>query len=319
MVKVAFVGCGAIMRKHAGYLAALDGVKVAGHCDIVRERAEQAAHQFGGSAFSDYVEMYDRVKPDAVYIAVPPVAHGPIEASAAERSIHLFIERPVALDRATAKRVSTAIRTSGIVASVGYCHRYNDTVTLARSMLKGKAVSLVSGLCTAAFQEDDWRRKKSMSGGHLIEHATPCIDLLRYWCGEVAEVYATASRGAIAQYGDDDIDDSSVMAFRMKSGAAAMVACSCVAHNGACAKLEVLTPDSTFLFDGCALRVTEPGKTTEYQPSADMYAEESRVFIEAVRAGTPSRLRSTYADAVKTLLVACAANESIQSGIPAKP
>ncbi len=319
MVKVAFVGCGAMMRKHAGYLSNLEKVKLVGHCDLVRARAERAAHDFGGEAFSDNIEMYDRVRPDAVYVAVPPAAHGPIEVTAAERSIHLFIERPVALDRATAKRVSAAIRHAGVIASVGYCHRYSETVSLARTMLKGKAVSLVSGLCTAAFQEDGWRRKKSISGGHLIEYATPCIDLLRHWCGEVAEVYATSSNGAVARQGEDDIDDSSALALRMKNGAAAMIACSCVMHHSVCARLEVLTPDSTFLFDGASLRVTEPEKTTEYYPATDMYAEENRVFIEAVRSRTPGKIRSTYADAVKTLHVACAANESIQSGIPVKP
>ena len=51
----------------------------------------------------------------------------------------------------------------------------------------------------------------------------------------------------------------------------------------------------------------------------DAFEEENRAFIEAVRNGKRGRIKSTYSDAMKTFLVTCAANESMESGMPVKP
>ena len=66
-------------------------------------------------------------------------------------------------------------------------------------------------------------------------------------------------------------------------------------------------------------RKDEGGKTTEYMPTVNMYEEEDKVFIEAVRTGKTTHIRSPYSDAIKSFSVTCAANESIESGMPVKP
>jgi len=50
-----------------------------------------------------------------------------------------------------------------------------------------------------------------------------------------------------------------------------------------------------------------------------MYKEENEAFIEAVRTGKRNRIRCTYSDGLKSFLVTCAANESVESGMPVKP
>jgi hypothetical protein len=49
---------------------------------------------------------------------------------------------------------------------------------------------------------------------------------------------------------------------------------------------------------------------------ANAYLREDQVFLEAIRSGDGSRIRSSYADAVKSLAVSLAANESYQTGKP---
>ena len=294
MVKVAFVGCGGAMREHRRCLSLLPDVEMAGHCDVERKQAEEAAKMWGGAVFTDPVAMYDAVKPDAVYVGVPPHAHGAIEEEAANRSIHLFVEKPVALGRAEAKRIGAAIRNTKVLTSAGYCFRYSDLVAMARRMLKGKAISLVRGCCIGGLPGAPWWRKRALSGGQLVEQTTHCIDLMRYLCGEVAEVHAFAARGAMTKVEDYDIDDSTVLVCRLKNGAVGSVVSSCVSSNGYRMELEVITPEAAFQFNGTSLRVIEAGKTTEYRSSLNMYEEENRAFIEAVQNGARGRIRSTY-------------------------
>lgn len=319
MVKVGVVGCGGIAQEHCKRLSAMDNVRFVGHCDILPERAQAEAGRFGGEAFTEFAAMYDKAKPDAVFVCVPPYAHAGMEEAAAERNIHLFIEKPVALDRPTARRIAAGFRNSDSLVSVGYCYRYYDTVALARQILKGKAISLVTAAWNGGMPEVAWWRRPELSGGQIVEQSTHLVDLIRYLCGEVAEVHAAGATGCMTNVKDFGVLDSSVVAMRLKSGAVATLTSTCVANHGSRISLEIVTPEATLAFSGGRLTVHEDRKTTEYLPSVDIYGEEDEAFIEAVRSGKRGRIRSTYADALRTFHVTCAANESLQSGMPVKP
>jgi len=321
MVRVAFVGCGAMMEEHCKHLSALPNIKFGGFCDTEIARAKTAADRFGGEPFNDFVQMYDKVKPRAVYVCVPPYAHGAIEEAAAERGIHLFIEKPVALERAAACRIGAAVAKAKIVACVGYCYRYHETVAMARRLLKGKAISLAAGYWNGGLPGAPWWRRVEQSGGQIIEQSTHVFDLLRHLCGEVAEVHAFASRGCMTKVENYSVDDSSVVSLRMKNGATASITSTCVLNHDGRMGLEIMTPEATLAFQGDSgtLKVIEKEKTTEYNSCTNMYQEENLAFIDAVRNDKRSRIKSSYTDALKTFMVTCAANESIQSGLPVKP
>lgn len=319
MVKVACVGCGGIMAVHQKNLNQIDGVKMVGHCDIERDRAEASAKLYGGEAFTEYEAMYDKVKPQAVFIAVPPYAHTGMEEAAAARGIHLLIEKPIAINRERAGKIADAIKKSNVICSVAYCFRYLEPVAEARRALKGKAVSLVLGTWNGGMPGVWWWRQMSKSGGQVVEQTTHLFDLARYLCGEVAEVHAHASTGCMTKVKSFDVHDSSVVSLRMKNGAVGCFTSSCVATHGSRVSLQVFTPEVSVTYEGGRVTVDEDGRVTAYSSPADMYMEEAKVFIDAVRTGRRNKIRSSYADALKTFQLTCAANESMQSGMPVKP
>lgn len=319
MIGVAFVGCGGIMEEHYRHLVKMANVKMLGHCDVEEARARHAAERFGGESFTNCKTMFDKLKPEALYVAVPPFAHGDVEVMAAERGIHLFVEKPLALETKTARRIATEIRKAKVYSSVGYCFRYCDTIALARRMLKGKAISLIAGYYHGSMPEVWWWRQMDKSGGQILEQTTHLIDLIRYLCGEVAEVHAMASRGCMTKIKDYNVDDSSAVTLRLKSGATACITSTCVMNNGNKTGLDIVTPEATFRIQPGMLTVHEADKTTEYRSSVNMYEEENKAFIDAIGNGRRNRIRSTYDDALRTLQLTCAANESIQTGLPVKP
>ncbi|MFP4502732.1 MAG: Gfo/Idh/MocA family protein [Candidatus Hydrogenedentota bacterium] len=319
MLKIAAVGCGAMLRTHCRYLSAMEDVALVGFCDTDGERAEGAAKDFGGQAFTDHQALYDKTEPDAVYVCVPPYAHGPIEVDAAARGIHLFIESPIALDHSTATKVAAEVRKKKVLTCVGYGLRYCDTVNRARQYLKGKAISLVLGYCLGGLQPQWWWRRREYSGGQFLEEAAHTVDLLRYLCGDVGEVFALASGGCMNQVAHYDIDDSSAVILRLKSGAAASINTTCINGRQARIGIEAIAPEITISLEDAVLHVHEGKRTTIHRPAHDRYAAENRAFIEAVRTGKRNKIRSSYNDARKTLAVALAANESITSGLPINP
>ncbi len=319
MLKVAFVGSGGIQGVHCANLSRNPDVNIVGHCDIELERAEAAAARFGGEAFADFNAMFDKTTPHAAFISVPPYAHCGMEEAAAERGIHLFIEKPVALTRETAQRIATAITRSRVICSVGYCFRYFETAVLARKELKGRPIALATGYWRGGLQKAPWWRKLEKSGGQLHEQSTHIFDLLRYLCGEIKEVHAIGSSGCMSHVADYDIHDSSVVSLRFKNGASGAVCSSCVNGSRKAAGVNIICPDLELAFKEGRLTLHEKERSTTVRSKIDCFEEEARVFIDAVKTQKRNRIRSTYNDAVKSLLVSLAANESMRSGLPVKP
>ena len=319
MINVAAVGCGAIMQEHYRHLSLMPNVTLVGHCDTNESCATAAAQRFGGKAYTDFKRMLDETKPGAVYVCVPPYARGDMEEAAAERGIHLFLESPIAVDAATATRIHAAVRKSKIITSVGYQLRYADTTVRARQLLKGKVVSLVSGFCLGGLPDTWWWRQRGKSGGQFLTQTTLAVDLMRYLCGEVSEVFALGASGCMNQVKDYDIEDSSTVIMRLKSGAAANFASTCVNGRHGRLALEIVTPEASFTLEDGILQVHEDNTTVSQRSTCDTYREQSMAFIEAVSTGRRNGIRSTFADARKTFLVTLAANESMGSGLAIRP
>ena len=62
------------------------------------------------------------------------------------------------------------------------------------------------------------------------------------------------------------------------------------------------------------LKIYEKNRIQEIRSPVDPYFEEDKVFIDALRTGITSKIKSSFEDAVKTLKVTLAANESAKNG-----
>src|SRR5437879_6101885 len=124
--RVGLIGCGGIANRHATILAALENVELAAFCDIEGSCAQQFATKYAGGrppVFTDYHEMFQKVELDVVYVCLPPFAHSDEVERAAERGIHVFIEKPIALDLKTAERMVSATERAGVKTQVGFMLR----------------------------------------------------------------------------------------------------------------------------------------------------------------------------------------------------
>src|SRR5262249_51057300 len=143
-VRIGFVGTGGIAGHHLKQLQDVPGAAIAAVCDVVAERANARAQEFGGTAYTDYRRMLEQESLDALYVCVPPFAHEDGEIRAAQKGIHLFVEKPVALDLGYGREVAAAIRAAGILSSVGYSLRYLPASEITRRYLAGRDVAMVT-------------------------------------------------------------------------------------------------------------------------------------------------------------------------------
>jgi UDP-N-acetyl-2-amino-2-deoxyglucuronate dehydrogenase len=227
--RIGLIGCGGIANRHATILKGLENVTLAAFCDIDGTRATQFAEKYGTGkppVFTDYHEMYAQTPLDVVYVCLPPFAHTDEVERAAERGIHVFIEKPIALDMQTAERMVTATDRAGVKTQVGFMMRFGEAVERVKEMLdSGEAgePGLMLGKYFCNSLHSPWWREKSKSGGQIVEQIVHTYDVVRYLLGEPAEVIARTANlfhKDVERYTSEDVS-ATVITF--KNGAIATV------------------------------------------------------------------------------------------------
>ena len=145
VTRIGFIGAGGIAQRHFGVLEQFEDVAIVAIADVDEGRAQEAAARFGARAFGDVTAMLEAVELDALYICVPPFAHGVAERAAIAAGLPFFVEKPVALDLATAEAIAAEVAAAGLVTAVGYHWRYLDTVDEVRGLLATNPARLMSG------------------------------------------------------------------------------------------------------------------------------------------------------------------------------
>lgn len=304
------------MNRHLRELTQIGGSQFVAFCDIVIEKAERAVTQYGGKAYADYNEMLAREELDAVYISIPPFAHGGPERAVIAAGLPMFVEKPVHMDADDAKAIASQIQEKGIITAVGYQERYLDIIDKAQELLVSRRVGFFMGYWMGGMP-GGWWREKAKSGGQLMEQTTHEFDMARYLFGEVQTVYAVARHGLIPDT-DYDIEEASAVSLQFESGVFGVMFSACFTKNGMRRSgLDIFCQDGSLEYRlRRALVLTTANGTTTWNPQNNCTIDMDSTFIEAVRTGDGSAIRSPYPDAVKTAILSIAANQSLETGHP---
>lgn len=313
--RIGFIGAGCIAQRHLGVLQQVEDVRIIACADPDLPRAAAIASRFGAHAYRSHQEMLEAEDLDAVYICVPPFAHGAPELDAIRGGLPFFVEKPISLDIRTAMTVAREVLDHSLITAVGYHWRYLHTVEEARDLLVENPAHLISGYWLDQTPPPQWWWLQNYSGGQMVEQTTHIIDLARHLVGEVTHVYGQCSHYARPDFPGLDVATASTASLRFASGAIGNLSSTCLLRWGHRTGLHLFS-------DGLAIELTDRDIMIDVgrgrpirQAEGDPVWREDCDFIGAVR-GMPSRIRCSYAEALKTHRVALAIAESARSGRP---
>ena len=312
--RVGLIGAGGVAQRHARVLSELPDVQLTGVTDVVPAAAERLAETYGTKAVPGVPELLAEGL-DAVYVCVPPFAHGPAERAVIEAALPLFVEKPISINLDVAREISGLIAERKILTAVGHHWRYLAIVDKARELLADRPVRLVSGAWLDKVPPVAWWPHRDRSGGPVVEQAAHVLDLARYLAGDVTEVSAVGN-GTPPAVDGADIDGATAATLRFAGGAVGTLAATCVLGWKQRAGLEIYA-------DGLALSIAEDGltvregddtRTEQSDPDSARVAVDAP-FIRAVR-GDGEDVRVPYAEALRTHALALAVAESAATGRP---
>ena len=181
MYRVGLIGCGSISGVHAHVLSELENTELAACADLIPERAGR----YGCAAYTDWKEMLDSARLDAVHLCTPHYLHPVMAAEAARRGITVFTEKPPAIDAAGWAQVKEAARQ----VPVGICfqNRYHPHILSCRRFLEEGTYGSLRGIrafvtwnrTAEYYTVSDWKGKwATEGGGALINQAIHTLDLI---------------------------------------------------------------------------------------------------------------------------------------------
>ena len=312
-MKIAFIGVGGIAGNYRRSLKQLQR-PIAAVCDINAERAAAVAHDENTSAYTNHGEMLRNEHPDVVFTCIPPGAHTTQVADAAKSGAALFVAKPVAQDLETAQRTCDAIDTACVINQVGYMARYSDITEKAKELVGDTKLAMGFGRFLARMgSRHPWWGKYEVSRGQMVEQTTHVFDLVRYFLGDVSHVHASGIKNV--SEGIADFEECTVCNLQFESGAVGNITSTCVAraHDNFATEL---VGDALYLklTHDLGLRGQLGDEAIDYTGTEAGYFRQIARFIDAVEANEQGFVRSSYADAVKTLAVTLAANRSLETG-----
>jgi predicted dehydrogenase len=167
----------------------------------------------GINTYTDYLDMLNNERIDAIIICTPPSLHYIIAKEAAKRNIHVFCEKPFTTNYRKGLELANEFEEKNLVNQVGYVNRYNDVFIKTKQLLNNDVIGNVirfksemfSRTITKTEEGNTWRDSSENGGGAVFEVASHAIDLVNYIIGKPLKVVGTSLNYIFSKHVEDAV------------------------------------------------------------------------------------------------------------------
>jgi phthalate 4,5-cis-dihydrodiol dehydrogenase len=146
--------------------------------------------EIGGRTYPDITGLCQDPEVDLIYIASPHGLHAEQAIAAARAGKHVLVEKPMALDLASAARMIAEAERGGVRLIVGPSHGFDAPVLLARQLIAGGDWGAPRMITAANYTDFVYRPRRpdeldpALGGGAVFNQAPHQIDVVRSLMGE---------------------------------------------------------------------------------------------------------------------------------------
>ena len=182
--RIAIIGLGGMGGSHAQAVELETNCKLIAGAEINPERAKAWSERFSVNAiYDDYEKMLDEQQPDIVIVPTQAPMHHPPTIAAAQRGIHVFCEKPTALNLIEADEMVETCDQHRVKFAINHIKRASPYNRHVLSLIeKGEIGDVV------LLQATDKGGRKM--GNSLMEMGTHLYDWLRLFGGDVEWTHA---------------------------------------------------------------------------------------------------------------------------------
>ena len=198
-MNVGVIGCGFIANlAHLPALKKQPDVKILAVCDIVEEKAKEAAAQYDvPHIFTDYKKMLEMDELDSVHVLTPNYMHVDPTVDALNAGKHVIVEKPIGRTPAEGKQMLAAAKASGKKLMVAQNMRFDPKHQIVKRYVDAGELGDIYYARVQALRRrgiPGWgvfTDKEKQGGGPLIDLAVHILDLTLYLMGHPKPVAAS--------------------------------------------------------------------------------------------------------------------------------
>ena len=214
MLNYAIIGFGGLGKAHfrnkKELKSKVEDVNLVALCDIEEDAFKtQTETNLGGgnnslnlseyNLYTDVSEMLSKEKLDFVITALPTYIHEKIAVQVMKKGIHVFSEKPIALNLQEAQNMIDTAKKNNVKLMIGQCVRYFPEYKLIKEMVDTKKYGNV--VCadfyrlsqTPNWSWQDWMRDEEKSGGAILDLHIHDVDFIHYVFGKPKAVTSRAT------------------------------------------------------------------------------------------------------------------------------
>ena len=176
-LRVAVIGTGSIGRNHARVFSELPEVELVAVCDTDLSVVNDVAGRYRTRAFTNYREMLEKMRPNAVTIAVPTAQHMEVALAALEAEANLLVEKPIAVTLDEGRNIIDEARSRNRLLMIGHIVRFNPAMQQLKHRLQiGEIGRIFQIICRRVGPFP----ARIRDVGVVIDLAPHDLDLMRY-------------------------------------------------------------------------------------------------------------------------------------------
>ena len=227
MIRTGLIGLGKMGLSHFAILNSHPKVDLCAVCDTSSYVLGVLDRYTGTRGYTNYLEMLDVEKPDAVFVATPSKWHAEVVRAALERDIHVFCEKPFCLNLDEGGRLVQLAECKGLINQVGYHCRFVGAFEEMKRLVDTGALGDIHHIRAEAYgpvvlrpKGHSWRASRTQGGGCLYDYACHGIDLINYIAGCPGSVRGTVMNKIFS----DEVEDEVYSTFVYPNGMTAQIA-----------------------------------------------------------------------------------------------
>ena len=220
MLRIGIVGWGFMGKMHFRCYKSDTNVEVTAICDADAKQLQNSSGVAGNisgaeddldlsniALYSDLSKMLAEEKLDALSIASPTFLHASQTIEALNAGVHVFCEKPMALNSGDCREMAEVAKQSGKTLQIGHCIRFWPEYVQAKEIIDSQKYGKVSAATfqrlslTPTWSWDNCFLDGKRSGGAMLDLHIHDTDYVQYVFGMPKEVF---SRGVIGPSGEFD-------------------------------------------------------------------------------------------------------------------
>jgi predicted dehydrogenase len=222
-IRVGVVGMGFMGTLYARVLSRLEGAELAGVCDVLPARAEEAGRTFGVPAYSEAGALLENGDLQAVCICGPEHAHRDPAVAALERGVAALVEKPLASTLEDAQAICDAAARAGAILSVGHILRFDYRYAALREAVVRGDIGEVQSLHARRWNTRSAQQRLRGRSSLPLFLGVHDYDVVRWIAGAEAMRVVAESRSRVLRAEGYPIEDTTIALISLNSGALACV------------------------------------------------------------------------------------------------